>query len=221
MYAWDKALNRACAGTCNIYSETDPIPGHTSFNNRYQFCTRSIDQNVTYAEHLILASPSPFTVWNTCICTVIETLSFYCCFHSALLCTFMLFMLEIVYTLRISHDGVQCNLELEIAKLSMTKGASFQHVRLHTHTCVWTVHGSWTMDCRLPSWNCSSMEDITCYFVSKSQCNPRHPVCVSPPLWEHAEYATFKRNCNPWYSRHPHKLSVATAISSIENKERD
>ena len=102
------------------------------------------------------------------ICTVIETLSFYCCFHSALLCTFMLFMLEIVYTLRISHDGVQCNLELEIAKLSMTKGASFQHVRLHTHTCVWTVHGSWTTDCRLPSWNCSSMEDITCYFVSKS-----------------------------------------------------
>lgn len=48
----------------------------------------------------------------------------------------MLFMLKIVYTLCISHDRVQCNLELEIAKLSMTKGASFQHMRLHTHTCM-------------------------------------------------------------------------------------
>ena len=80
----------------------------------------------------------------------------------------------------------------------------------------WRIADFWAAT----GWNCSSMENITCYFVSKSQCNPRHPVCVSPPLWEHAKYTMFKRNCNPRYSRHPCKISVATAISSIEKQRK-
>ena len=61
---WDKALDRGCAGTIAIQKLIRYL-ATPAFNDRCQYCTRSINPTVTCAEHLIIyASPSPFTLLN-------------------------------------------------------------------------------------------------------------------------------------------------------------
>jgi len=68
---WDKALDSGYAGTIAIQKLIRylAIP---AFNGRRQYCTRSIDPNITYAEHLITCKSLPIQSPEH-ICTVIES----------------------------------------------------------------------------------------------------------------------------------------------------
>ena len=60
---WDKALDRGIAGTIAIQKLVRYLVTPV-FNDRCQYCTRSINPNVTCAEYLIICKSSPFTLLN-------------------------------------------------------------------------------------------------------------------------------------------------------------
>ena len=67
---WDKALDRRCAGTIAIQKLIRYL-ATPAFNDRCQYCTRSINPTVTCAEHLIICKSLPIHSPEQ-ICTAIE-----------------------------------------------------------------------------------------------------------------------------------------------------
>ena len=67
---WDKALDRGCAGTIAIQKLIRYLATPV-FNDRCQYCTRSINPTVTCAEHLIICKSLPISSPEH-ICTAIE-----------------------------------------------------------------------------------------------------------------------------------------------------
>ena len=58
LHVWDKALDRGCAGTIAIQKLIQYLATPV-FNDRCQYCTRSINPTVTCAEHLIICKSLP------------------------------------------------------------------------------------------------------------------------------------------------------------------
>jgi len=109
LQVWDKALDRGYAGTCTTAIQKLiwylAIP---TFSDRCQYCTRSIDPNITYAEHLITCKSLPITLRNMSIQSLrtLKTpfsdflkLSLTCYFHSTL-CGIVLYILVCLYSKR-------------------------------------------------------------------------------------------------------------------------